>query len=149
MCTRCILLAHLSTASDVCAHDHNKATTPERLPARFEVLGGQKRAEAAAWVLHSLIQRSLAVFTQPLRHLAFVRPLRICYMHELKRSKIPSSIARSPSHLHMRDWTEFARSRHWERIACSFIFVSCVISTFLRFHPGNMATPAAVNPSGE
>lgn len=71
----CILLDHLSTASDVCAHAHNKATTPERLPARFEVLGGQKRAEAAAWVLRSLIQRSLAVFTQPLRHLAFVRPL--------------------------------------------------------------------------
>lgn len=30
-----------------------------------------------------------------------------------------------------------------------FSCVLCVISAFLHLHPGNMATPAAVNPSGE
>lgn len=127
-CTQCftglrtaVMSKHTTRAKQQWMHEWTEA--------RAELLGGRKGAEAAARILRSLIQWSLAVFTQPLRHLAFVR--RICYMHEQKRSKSSSSIARSPSHLHMRGWTEFARSRHSERIACGVIFLLCVISAFL------------------
>lgn len=129
------------------AHDHSKTTTHECIPARSEVLGGQKGAEAAAWILHSLIQWSLAVFTQPLRHLAFVRRTATCTNRHAVKSH-PASLERH--HLFTCGAElSLARLRHSERIACGVIFVLCVISAFLRFHPGKMATPAAVNPSGE
>lgn len=110
------------------------------------------RAEkAAAWILHSLIQWSLAVVhaTSQTSCVCQTAANLLHALTETDQNRSQASLYRR--HIFFTCGAELSL-RVWdtpERIACGVIFVLCVISAFLRFHPGNMATPAAVNPSGE
>lgn len=121
------------------SHDHSKATTHECIPARSEVLGGQKGAEAAAWILHSLIQWSLAVFTQPLRHLAFVRRTATCTNRNAVKSH-PASLERHHlftcgAELSLRVWDTRRGSRAALFSYCASFLHFCVSTQAIWQHP--------------